>query len=88
MSTSRWKSTGLGAVLMLDNRPVAYSSRALTDRETRYAQIEKEMIAIVHACKMFHCLIFGKVTVFTDHKPLELIFKKQLPAVMRLQRML
>ena len=83
-------STGLGAVLVQDNRPVAYSSRALTDTETRYAQIEKEMLAIVHACKKFHCFIFGKeVTVFTDHKPLELIFKKQLLAApMRLQRML
>ncbi|GFS05246.1 transposon Ty3-I Gag-Pol polyprotein [Elysia marginata] len=83
-------STGLGAVLVQDNKPVAYSSRSLTDTETRYAQIEKEMLAIVHACKKFHCFIFGKeVTVFTDHKPLEQIFTKQLLAApMRLQRML
>ncbi|GFR94327.1 transposon Ty3-I Gag-Pol polyprotein [Elysia marginata] len=82
--------TGLGAVLVQDNKPVAYSSRSLTDTETKYAQIEKEMLAIVHACKKFHCFIFGKeVTVFTDHKPLEQIFKKQLLAApMRLQRML
>ncbi|GFS10371.1 Pol polyprotein [Elysia marginata] len=62
-------STGLGAVLVQDNKPVAYSFRSLTDTETRYAKIEKEMLAIVHACKKFDCFIFGKeVTVFTDHK--------------------
>ena len=83
-------ATGLGACLIQNGNPVAYSSRALTDCEQRYAQIEKEMAAIVHACKKFHCYIFGKeVTVYTDHKPLEQIFKKQLlSAPMRLQRML
>ncbi|GFS18592.1 Pol polyprotein [Elysia marginata] len=46
--------------------------------------------SLVHACKKFHCYIFGKeITVFTDHKPLEQIFKRQLlSAPMRLQRML
>ena len=31
---------GLGAVLHQDGKPVAFASRALTDTETRYAQIE------------------------------------------------
>ena len=60
------------------------------ETETRYAQIEKEMLYIVHACKKFHCYIFGKpVTVYNDHKPLEMIAKKPLPsAPMRQQSML
>lgn len=33
--------TGLGAVLMQNGQPIAYASRALTDTETCYAQIEK-----------------------------------------------
>lgn len=33
-------SSGSGAVLLQDNHPVAFSSRSLTDAETRYAQIE------------------------------------------------
>lgn len=82
-------SSGLGAVLLQDNHPVAFSSRSLTDAETRYAQIEKEMLSIVHACTKFHHYIFGKsVTVYNDHKPLEDIFKKSLLSTpMRIQRM-
>ena len=81
---------GLGAVLIQDDQPIAYSSCSLTDVEGRYAQIEKEMLSIVHACKKFHPYIFGKeVTVYNDHKPLEQILKKPLLAApMRLQRML
>ena len=81
---------GLGAVLIQDGQPTAYSSRSLTDVEGRYAQIEKEMLSIVHACKKFHPYIFGKeVTVYNDHKPLEQILKKPLLAApMRLQRMI
>ena len=82
-------SMGLGAVLLQDDQPVAFSSRSLTDAETRYAQIEKEMLSIVHACIKFHHYIFGRhVTIFNDHKPLEDIYKKPLLSTpMRIQRM-
>ena len=81
---------GLGSVLLQDGKPVAYSSRAMTKTESNYAQIEKEMLSIVHAVTKFHCYVFGRhCTVFNDHKPLEAIFKKPLnTAPMRLQRML
>ena len=81
---------GLGAVLLQDDRPIAYTSRSLTDAECRYAQIEKEMLSIVHGCVKFHNYILGKdITVFNDHKPLEAIFSKPLlQAPMRLQKMM
>ena len=40
-------SKGLGAVLLQDNHPIAYASKALTTCQQNYAQIEKEMLAIV-----------------------------------------
>lgn len=71
--------SGLGAVLIQENLPVAYASRALTPTECRYAQIEKEALAIAFGCKRFHQYIYGKnVLVESDHKPLETIFKKPL----------
>ena len=62
----------------------------MTETEKRYAQIEKECLAIVCACEKFNPYILGKSTkIETDHKPLEIIFKKSLLcALKRLQRML
>ena len=82
---------GLGAALLQNGQPIAYASRALTDAETRYAQIEKELLAIVFACERFEPYVYGRdvIHVESDHKPLESIFLKPLnSAPKRLQRML
>ena len=82
---------GLGAALLQNGQPIAYASRALTSAETRYAQIEKELLAIVFACERFNAYLYGRdeVTVETDHKPLVSIVLKLLNlAPQRLQRML
>ena len=39
--------TGLGATLLQNAQPVADASCSLTDTEPNYAQIEKELLAIV-----------------------------------------
>jgi hypothetical protein len=81
---------GLGAALLQDGKPIAYASRALRENETRYAQIEKEMLAIVWSLERFHQYTFGKhVCVHSDHKPLESLMKKPLAkAPRRLQGMM
>ncbi|KAL5496414.1 hypothetical protein EMCRGX_G012692 [Ephydatia muelleri] len=68
-----------GAVLLQENKPIAYASRALTDTEKRYAQIEKQLLAVVYALEKFNQYVYGKtVQVESDHKPLESITKKSL----------
>ena len=82
---------GLGAALLQHGQPVAYASRALLSAETRYAHIEKELLAILFAYEKFHMYIYARnnVTIQSDHKPLENIFQKPLNnAPARLQRML
>lgn len=83
-------SKGLGSCLLQDGHPICFASRALSDCETRYAQIEKELLAIVFACEKFHMYIYGReILVQSDHRPLESLFKKTLTSTTpRLQRML
>ena len=81
---------GLGAACLQNGQPIAFASRVLAPNEQKWAQIEKELLAIVFACKKFNDYIYGKeVIIESDHKPLETIFKKQLEkAPARLQNML
>lgn len=72
-------SRGLGAALIQEEQPLANASRALTDPETRYATIEKEMLAVVFALGKWHQFVFGRhVIVRTDRKSLEAIAKNLL----------
>ena len=82
--------TGLGTVLLQDKKPVAYASRSMTSAETRYAQIEKELLAVLFSLEKFHQYIYGThVDIESDHKPLEIITRKLLcQAPPRLQRKL
>ena len=83
-------SEGLGVVLIQEGQPVAFGSRALTDCQKRYAQIEKELLAIVYGCEKFKQYVYGKTLhVEIHHMPLDTVFKKSLQkAPTRLQRML
>ena len=82
--------SGLGAALLQEGQPVAFTSRAFTVTEKNYAQIEKELLSMEHACERFDQYLFGREdTLETDHKPLEAILKKPLLTVpKRLQRMM
>ena len=73
---------GLGTVLLQKHKtwaPVAYASGSLTNTEQKYTQIERKTLAIVFGTQRFHDYIYGKhFTVESDHKPLQMIFMKQI----------
>ena len=85
---------GLGVCLIQEykgeDQPIAFASKSLTDAETRYANIERELLAIVFACQQFSTYLLGRSFITeSDHKPLEMIGMKNLAnALPLLQRML
>ena len=60
-----------------------FASRALSEPETRYAQIVKEVLALVYACKKFSDYVLGKnILLETHHKHLmPLLGNKSLNAL-------
>ena len=85
---------GLGACLIQkhkgEDQPIAFASKSLMDVETRYANIERELLAIVFTCQRFSTYLLGRNFIAeSDHKPFEMIAMKNLVNVPpRLQRML
>eukprot|EP00731_Ephydatia_muelleri_P005994 Em0003g242a len=72
-------AVGIGACLMHviggQEQPVMYASRSLSKTEAKYAQIEREALAIIFAIKKFHQYLYGKEFILvTDHKPLCKLF--------------
>ncbi|CAI7923990.1 unnamed protein product [Closterium sp. NIES-54] len=66
----------VGALLLQDFgnglQPIAYESRKLHPPERNYPIHDREMLAIVHAFKVWRCYLTGAdVTVRTDHRSLQ-----------------
>jgi hypothetical protein len=67
--------TGLGCVLMQENRVIAYASRALRPHEKNYPTHDLELAAVVHALKLWrHNLMGNHCNIYTNHKSLKYIF--------------
>ena len=45
---------GIGSALLQDGKHVAFASRSLPSSERNYAQLEKEMLAVVFGLEKFH----------------------------------
>ena len=65
---------GLSAVLLQKSKPVMHVSRALTETEQRYSNIERELLTIAFALERLNHYTFGRpITVKSDHQPLQSI---------------
>ena len=72
----------LEAVLLLlhngEWKSVAFTSRSLSDTERRYAQIEREALALTWACEKYSEYVLGKeIELETDHISLVLLLGKK-----------
>ena len=85
---------GLGACLIQQHsrkdQPIAFASKSLMDAEIQYANIERELLAIIFAYQHFSMYLLGRsFTAESDYKPLEMIAMKNLTNVPpHLRRML
>ena len=79
---------GFGAVILQEEQPIYYASRALTSAEKNYQNLEREAQAAVWGMEKFHYFLYGrKLILQTDQKPLVSIFRKHMIDVSpRIQR--
>jgi len=69
---------GLGAVLMQNERVIAYASRQLKTHEVNYPTHDLELASVVHALKIWRHYLLGKrCDIYTDHKSLKYIFTQK-----------
>ena len=61
----------LGAVIMQENKPLAFYSRKLNDAQKKYPTGEQELLSIVETLKEFKNILLGQeLIIHTDHKNL------------------
>jgi hypothetical protein len=73
----------LGAVIMQEEKPLAFYSRKLNKHQRRYTTGEQELLSIVETLKEFRNILLGqRIVVHTDH--LNLLYSKMpSPRVVR-----
>ena len=73
-------SHSIGATILEDGKPLEFAAKSMTDCQTRYSQIEKELLAILFVCERFKYYVIGqeRVVVETDHLPLVGLMTKDI----------
>ena len=83
--TTDASNEALGAILSQgpigQDLPIAYASRTLNNAERNHSTTEKELLAILWACKEYRQYLYRrKFTIVTDHKPLTWVFNVKDPS--------
>ncbi|KAJ0640342.1 putative nucleotidyltransferase, Ribonuclease H [Helianthus annuus] len=72
-------SKGVGAVLIQDNHPLAFFSKALCPRQMVLSVYEKELLAIIMAIKQWHYYLVAKPFIIrTDQKSLKHLLTQKI----------
>ena len=69
----------IGAVLLQDHHPIAYESRKLKPSEMSYSTYDKELLAVVHALKLWkHYLMGSGFLIKTDQQSIRHLLSQPL----------
>ena len=75
----------LCAVIIQNNKPIAFFSRKLSKPRRNYTTTDKELLAIAECFKQFRGIIFGyEINAFSDHK--NLVYAATLSESQRVMR--
>lgn len=70
---------GLGAVLLQDDHPIAFTSKALSGKNLALSTYEKEMMAILHAVQKWRPYLLGShFCIRTDHQSLKYFLEQRV----------
>jgi hypothetical protein len=73
---------GIGAVLMQEGRPIAFTSKALSPLHLSLSVYDKEMLAIIHAVAKWRPYLIGRrFQIRTDHKSLKYILEQRISSM-------
>jgi hypothetical protein len=74
--------TGIGGVLMQNQKPIAFISQALQGRNLAMSTYDKEMLALVLAVQKWRPYLMGrKFIVRTDHKSLKYLWEQKITTI-------
>ena len=69
---------GLGGVLTQEGHVITYESRKLKIHENNYTTYDLELASIIHALKMWHHHLIGKIFLLISHNiSLKYLFDQQ-----------